>query len=126
MTQHLPASGRQADDQFTVTLRGQFARLRLSGELDIDTAAEFTRTLEGLDLMSNVRLHVDMTEVAFIDTSGVRPLVDAARRRRDQGRAPLLIDGISRPAQRLLTVAGLGAGQQLDIDGWDRLAADPT
>lgn len=106
-----------------MTLRRQSALLRVSGEVDLDTAPAFTRVMEGLDLTPVVSLHFDLTDVTFIDTSGVRPLVGAARRRRDHGRPPLLIDGFSRSAQRLLTLVRLGTGPQLDSDGWDRLGA---
>jgi anti-anti-sigma factor len=102
-----------------LTLSGQFAQLRLSGELDAAAAPELTRTLEGLDRIPVTTVHVDMTGVRFLDSSGIRPLVEAERRRRDLGQPPFLIGGISRRARRLFVVSGLGRGHRLDIDGWD-------
>ena len=89
-------------------------------------APVLTRTLEGIDLMPPMTLHVAMADVTFLDTSGVRPLVEASRRRRDHDWPPLLIVGISRPAKRLLTLSGLGEGPHLDVAGWDQLVAGGT
>jgi anti-sigma B factor antagonist len=106
-----------------VTVDWHSVRLHLTGDIDLAAASELTRTLESIDRMPAMRLHVDMARVTFMDSSGVRPLVDAARRRRDYDWPALLIDGISRPAKRLLTLAGLGEGPHLDVAGWDRLVA---
>ena len=76
-------------------------------------APVLTRTLEGIDLMPpmTMLLHVAMADVTFLDTSGVRPLVEASRRRRRPRWPPLLIVGISRPAKRLLTLSGSAKGR---------------
>lgn len=125
MTMLIPSQDGASDAfyRLTVTLRWRAVHLRLAGELDVAAAPGLTGTLEDLDRMPPMTLHVDLAQVTFLDTIGVRPLVDAARRRRDHDRPPLLIDGISRPAKRLLKLAGLGEGPHLDIDGWDRQVA---
>ena len=74
--------------------------------------------LDGLDRMPGMTLHVDLSDVSFLDTSGVLPVVDAARRRRDYDWPPLLIANPSRAARRLLAAAGLGPGPVMDIDSW--------
>ena len=56
--------------------------LRLTGDIDLVAASGFTRTLEAIDRMPAMILHVDMGDVTFFDSSGMRPLVEAARRRR--------------------------------------------
>src|ERR1700712_1824771 len=110
MTLPIPPPGDVSNAFFTatVTSRRQAVELRLRGEIDVAAAPELTRTLEGLDGMSAMPLHVAMADVTFLDTAGVWPLVEAARRRRDYDWPPLLIGSISRPAKRLLTVSGLG------------------
>jgi anti-anti-sigma factor len=121
MTLLIPSPGAASNAFFTatVTLRWQAIHLHLGGELDMATAPDLTLTLEDLDRMPTMTLHIDMANVTFLDTAGVVPLVEAARRRRDHDWPPLLIEAISRPAKRLLTMVGLGNGPQLDVDGWD-------
>jgi anti-anti-sigma factor len=120
-----PAVGTVAAAGYTitVTLGWRAARLRLSGDIDLAAASELARTLDSIEGMPAMTLHVDMADVTFLDSSGVRPLVEAGARRREDDGPPLLIDGISRPAQRLLVTAGLGEGPLLDLDGWKRLIA---
>jgi anti-anti-sigma factor len=114
---------QQAAEVYTITVSHgtQFARLELSGEIDAAAEPELTRALEGLDDIRDMPVQVDLSGVTFLDSSGVNPLAEAARRRRDLEQPPLLIAGISRQARRLLTVSGLGTGPQLDILSWDSL-----
>ncbi len=123
MTLLIPSPGGASDAFFTamVTLRWRAIYLYLSGELDMAIAPELTLTLDDLDRMPAMTLHIDMAHMSFLDTTGVGPLVEAARRRRDHDWPPLLIEGTSRPAKRLLTLAGLGSGPQSDFVEWDRL-----
>src|SRR5215217_6776793 len=59
---------------------GRGVVLALEGELDLAGAATLERELDGLDEGPVV---VDLRELAFIDSSGLRALVLAARRLQD-------------------------------------------
>ena len=60
-------------------------RIAVAGEIDMDTAAELDDALTGvLDQYAHPRLELDLREVSFIDSSGLRTLISchaqAARR----------------------------------------------
>ena len=77
--------------------------LRVSGELDLATAADLRASLDGA-LASGSRVVVDMAEVAFIDASGLRPILEAAEALNGSG--PLTL--VNAPlAARLLRLTGL-------------------
>jgi anti-anti-sigma factor len=115
----LPPSG--AGYTVKVTINWQSVQLDLGGDVDVLAAAGLTMTLDSIDRMPAMTVHVNMADVTFLDATGVRPLVEAARRRRDFDWPPLLIASPSRPVVRLLRATGLGPGPQLDIDRWDKL-----
>ena len=105
----------------SVTIGWHTVQLRLHGDIDLVAAQELSTTLARLDRMPPATLDVDMSDVTFLDSSGVRPLVDTARHRRATSAPPLSIVSPSTAARRLLHAAGLGIGPQLNIDAWDRL-----
>jgi anti-sigma B factor antagonist len=107
-----------------VTVDWQSIRLDLAGDIDLAAARELTQTLERIDRMPAMALQVDMARVSFLDSTGVRPLVEAARRRRDHEQPQLLINSASLAVLRLLRAAGLGSGPALDVDGWDAFTHD--
>ena len=58
--------------------------LRLAGELDLAAAPRLTEAL--LDFASaEGEVHLDLTEVSFLDSSGLRVILALARSRRDKG-----------------------------------------
>jgi anti-anti-sigma factor len=58
--------------------------LRARGELDLSTAPTLEHALDSLDGASEALL--EMSEVSFMDSSGLRLLIIAAERARDTGR----------------------------------------
>jgi len=68
----------------TVELDGQ-AELRLVGELDMDTADRPAQALEPVYDHGVVRLVLDLSELKFIDSSGLNQLVKALKRQRECG-----------------------------------------
>ncbi len=68
----------------TVELDGQ-AELRLVGELDMDTADRPAQALEPVYDHGVVRLVLDLSELKFIDASGLNQLVKALKRQRECG-----------------------------------------
>jgi anti-anti-sigma factor len=106
-----------------LVLSRQAAYVSLAGEIDTQAAAALTRLLNSLETLP-VKVHFDLRQVTFLDSTGIEPLVVATRLRRQRGLPPLMIDACSGPAKRLLAAAGLGAGPLLDVSGWDHL--DPA
>ncbi len=64
--------------------------LALEGELDLAGAAMLERELAGIDEGPVV---VDLRRLSFMDSSGLRALVVAARRLQDAGRRLALVPG---------------------------------
>ena len=96
------------------------AQVTLAGEFDYEAAADLDRLLSSLDRLE-VPVDVDMSEVTFIDSHGIRPLVEATRRRRSLGLPAVHLVAFSNPVRRLLQVSGLGGAPHLDVQAWDRL-----
>jgi anti-sigma B factor antagonist len=80
------------------------AWIRLSGELDLATAAQFAARLN--DALSAARLVVvDLRQLTFMDSTGLSVLVTAQHRARRSGRRLVLIRG-PRQVDRLLKLIG--------------------
>ena len=91
------------EQPWTIDVRddGNTLTVRASGELDISTSGElvdaFTRSVNG-----HRALVCDITDVTFIDSTGVQALLGLLRR--EPGRFALA--GESRPVERLLELTG--------------------
>ncbi|HEX4019117.1 MAG TPA: STAS domain-containing protein [Frankiaceae bacterium] len=96
------------------------ASVCLTGEIDAAAAADVAQLMDSLDKVQG-EIHVDLSQVTFLDTSGLQPLIDATRRRQTQALSPVRIERASRPVRRLLDVAGVGGNPVLDARAWDRL-----
>jgi anti-anti-sigma factor len=103
-----------------LTLSRRGAWVALSGEIDVVAGADVAQLMASLDRFSG-EIHLDLSQVAFLDSSGLQPLVEATRRRQSQGLPPVLIDAAARPVKRLLEVAALGGDPVLDVAAWDQL-----
>lgn len=68
----------------SVVVDGQ-AIIRLRGELDLDTAERFGEATQLLQATGIPTPLVDLSELDFIDSSGLRELVVAHRRQREIG-----------------------------------------
>lgn len=98
---------REGDERLTVEVQdGDPPTLALTGEVDPHTAsvleAALTAQIEG----GATRVRIDAAGLAFIDSSGLRVLVDAHRR---LGADPsvLVLADVSPTFRRLLEVTGL-------------------
>lgn len=98
----------------------QGAQLTLTGEFDQASAADLDRVLVSLDQFTGA-VEVDMSRVAFLDSFGVRPLIEATRRRAQIGLPAPRLTGCGRPVRRLLEAAEIGGDPHLDVQAWDRL-----
>ena len=73
---------------------GDETTVRLSGELDISTAAELERVLGDLSVSDGpARIVMDLRDLRFMDSTGLRLLVTADLRLRREGRELALIPG---------------------------------
>lgn len=68
-----------ADDSWTV--------VEVPGDLDFISAPDFARYLDGVAAAGARRLVLDMRDVTFMDSSGLRILLNAARELRERGGA---------------------------------------
>jgi anti-sigma B factor antagonist len=66
---------------------GRVVRLMLSGELDMATAAELELELQSAEATHPPMLVLDLAQLRFMGVSGLRSILDAARRARHDGRA---------------------------------------
>ncbi|MCG6500010.1 STAS domain-containing protein, partial [Kitasatospora sp. A2-31] len=79
--------------------------VRAHGEIDLDTAPDLHDQLTRA-LTEHREVVLDLTEVTFMDCSGLNAIVNA-RNRADRQGAHLVLRGIGRPVARLLALTGL-------------------
>lgn len=76
--------------------------LRASGEIDAHTAPTLAAAIDG----AGSSVDLDLTEVDFVDSSGLRVLIDAHQRLEEAG-GGLRLTGLSEPVRRLLEISGV-------------------
>ena len=76
------------------------------GTLDLETAPKLQERLDSLIDDGAALIVLRLGEVEFLDSSGIRTIVEAARRLRDTG-GKLLISEVSGAAQQVLEIAGV-------------------
>jgi anti-anti-sigma factor len=92
--------------------RGAAVRLRLTGDLDLATAEEAERAiLEAEDGRPQV-LIIDLSQLAFMDSTGLRVILSASTRAREQDRRVVLVKG-PLVVQRVFEITRLA--ERLDI-----------
>ncbi|MEE1783810.1 STAS domain-containing protein [Streptomyces sp. SP17BM10] len=79
--------------------------VRARGEIDLDTAPRLLRELERA-LAEHHVVVLDLSQVTFMDCSGLGALVQA-RNQADRGGRRLVLRGVSRPVARILRLTGL-------------------
>jgi anti-sigma B factor antagonist len=81
-------------------------RVVARGELDVASADQLARTLDPLIESGATLVALDLADVTFLDSSGLRTIVRAATALEDHdGR--LVVDGASPAVARVLEVTGL-------------------
>lgn len=94
---------------------GDAVCLRLEGQLDHESALPLARVLLDAQRMGSA-LVLDLSRLSFLDVTGLRVLVDAARRACSGG-CELVLRAPSTQTLRLFRLTGLGAWARLDGDG---------
>lgn len=89
------------------------ATLELVGEVDLLTSPMIRRELDRLDVGRGQDLVLDMTQVSFVDCSGIAVLFAAARRcQRNGGR--LVLRGLAPQCFRAARLVGLDAVAEIE------------
>lgn len=92
-------------NQCSTEQQGDFAVVRLAGEVDLSWSADVRRAvLNALAASSKVAVH--MGEVAYIDSSGIAALVEGFQNARGKGQTFVLAE-VSAPALAVLKLARL-------------------
>lgn len=94
-------------EPFSVTgeHRGQAAHLRLFGEIDMAAVPVLERSLRAAESNGNSAIVVDLERVTFIDASGLRAFLGAAKRAGRSGRT-FTITRAPAVVQRVLQITG--------------------
>jgi len=97
-----------------VRREGDSAVVVARGDIDLSTLAKATAALDGA--RAGARAVVpDLREVGFMDTSGLRLIIEEQRRAAATGYHFAVIRG-SRRVQRLLEIAGMSGEDDLFVD----------
>ena len=80
--------------------------LSLAGELDLSTAADLEEELRGAERDGTGLVVLDLRELEFMDSSGLRVIVVADSRARELGRRLAIVQG-PEPVARVFQVTGL-------------------
>lgn len=86
--------------------------LAFRGELDISSAAAAEAALAELEKPQPEHIVLDLRALVFMDSTGLRVVVNADVRAREQGRRLTLVRG-PEPVQRVFDVTGIA--ERLDI-----------
>ncbi len=79
-------------------------RVVVSGDIDAHTCPDLSSALEQLTASGDIRL--DVAEVGFIDSSGLRVIIGAHQQAETDGRR-LLLERPSKSVTRILEISGL-------------------
>lgn len=99
----MPERPRSARDE---TDASHTWRIDLHGDIDMHTAPALSERIEDLARHQAVLVIVDLEDVAFLDSSGLRALVHGARTIEDTG-GRLLVEGASGAVARVLELTDL-------------------
>ena len=87
--------------------------LAIAGDLDVAGATEAQKRLLSLELDPGAQLVLDLSELTFIDSTGVRLILQARDRALRHGAELVLVRG-PEPVMRVLELVGLD--DQLDVE----------
>ena len=97
--------------------------LRVAGELDIATAPRLCARLDATRVGRRPRLLVDLSDVDFCDSTGLRALLGAASEVRAHGGRFAIVCPPSGDVARLLEIVGAGEWLAIHTDSQSGLAA---
>ena len=80
--------------------------IALAGELDLHGAERVTQALHGAEATDARRIVLDLSRLEFIDSNGIRLIIEADARSRMNGNRLVLIRG-PQPVQRVFEMTGI-------------------
>lgn len=98
--------------ELTTDTEGTTVRLALTGELDISGAARVEAELERIEQGAPATLVLDLRDLAFMDSTGLRLILAADDRAREQARRLVIVRGTD-TVQRIISMTRLD--QRLEI-----------
>ncbi len=94
--------------------------LSLRGELDLASAPLLHSELDSSEIAAAAVVVLDLQELEFIDSTGLRVLLTAYERSRERGQSFAVTPG-SQQVQRLLSITGVGEHLQIIASSGDML-----
>ena len=86
--------------------RNGLVHVALVGELDLSTVAKVQEELRRIEASSPETVVVDLSKLTFLDSTGLRCIVTADERARDEGRRMVVVRGPD-AVQRVFTITRL-------------------
>jgi anti-anti-sigma factor len=86
--------------------------LKLQGELDLSTVSKVEEELRRAEADEPALLALDLSQLTFLDSTGLRLIVTADQRAREQGRRLAIVKGPD-PVQRVFAITRLD--ERLDM-----------
>ena len=86
--------------------RDGLVHIALMGELDLSSAAKLQEELKRVEANTPKVLVLDLSKLMFLDSTGLRCLVTADERARDEGRRVVIVRGPN-PVQRVFSITRL-------------------
>jgi anti-sigma B factor antagonist len=97
--------------------RGATHLITLAGELDAQGCPELDSELSRIESGDSERIVVDLSDLDFIDSTGIGLLVSAIRRSEQDSNRLRFVPSQSEDVQRLLELCGLDGHLPLEQDG---------
>jgi anti-anti-sigma factor len=86
--------------------RDGLVHVALVGELDLSTVAKVQEELRRVEANAPATLVVDLSKLTFLDSTGLRCIVTADERAREEGRRIVIVRGPD-PVQRVFAITRL-------------------
>jgi anti-anti-sigma factor len=86
--------------------RNGLVHVALVGELDLSTVAKVQEELRRIEASSPATVVVDLSKLTFLDSTGLRCIVTADERAREEGRRMVIVRGPD-PVQRVFAITRL-------------------
>ena len=97
------------DVTFEADVRGSTLWITLAGEIDLDNSAWLDERIRGAIVPAVDQVVLDLSEVAFMDSSGLRVVLKLADRLHERRRELILVVPSEGVVRRVLTVSGAEA-----------------
>jgi anti-anti-sigma factor len=86
--------------------RNGLVHIALMGELDLSTVAKVQEELQKVEAASPPTLVMDLSKLTFLDSTGLRCIITADERAREEGRRMVIVRGPD-PVQRVFAITRL-------------------